>query len=589
MLTRPPAARLREAQSALEAGRLQDAVELYLSLVADLPDSAPLLATIGQISLQLGKFAEAAAWLARSLQLMPAQPELHAIRSVALARTGDFADALAAVDCALALRKDYPEAHYDRANVLRQLGRLEDALSGYDSAIALRPDYAQAHCSRAAVLQLLQRPHEALAALDEALALEPNFVQAHCNRSVILQELRRLEEALASCDRAVKIKPDHAEAHIARAAILLDLKVLDAALQACDRALQLQPQAPLAHTLRGGVLQELNRLEEALSCYDRALAIDPDSSAAQWSKSTLKLLLGDYEEGWRLYESRWLHHLRGAQRHFQQPLWLGETDLQGKTLLIHPEQGYGDFIQCCRLALLAKQAGATLVLEAPPPLVGLASTIDPSFCVIPSGSPLPPFDVHCPVMSLPLAFGITPASVPAQVPYLHIDPTVRDAWKRHLGPRVRPRIGLAWSGAPGHRNDANRSVRLELLRPLFDLPAEFHALQLMVRTEDEPTLKASPLHLHAERLLDFMDTAALASQLDLIISVDTSAAHLAGALGLPVWILLAFAPDYRWMSQGTRSPWYPTARLFRQPRLGDWPSVVREVSQCLRSEYMTQA
>jgi hypothetical protein len=298
----------------------------------------------------------------------------------------------------------------------------------------------------------------------------------------------------------------------------------------------------------------------------------------------LKLLLGDYEEGWELYEWRWKDWGRDFVRPFPQPLWLGDAPIAGKTLLIHPEQGLGDFIQCCRYIPMVEAMGAKVLVEVTAPLVPLISTLKGSFSVVRSGQPLPHFDFHCPIMSLPLAFRTTVETIPANVPYLFADPARKALWQQRLGPRTRMRVGLAWSGNPSHKNDLNRSMPFRALAPWLALAVDFHVLQKDIRPEDAAALAQFPnVQVHSAELGDFADTAALADEMDLVISVDTSVAHLAGALGRPLWVLLPFNPDYRWFLDRSDSPWYPSATLFRQPALGDWDSVVAAVEAQLHN------
>ena len=312
------------------------------------------------------------------------------------------------------------------------------------------------------------------------------------------------------------------------------------------------------------------------------LKLKPDYANAYWNKSLLKILNGDYLEGWQLYEWRWktelLIHLRG----YKQPLWLDTQSLLNKTLLIYPEQGLGDYIQCIRYAVLVEQLGATVILEVPSELMSLVSTLKGQFTLVESGKPLPEFDYHCPVMSLPLAFKTTVDTIPADLPYLYTNEDKKQHWQEKLGNKTVTRIGLVWSGSTTHNNDHNRSLLLQQLSSLLELPVEFHSLQKEVRTVDIKTLTEFPsIHQHQDDLQDFSDTAALVDAMDIIISVDTSVAHLAGAMGKKVFVLLPYAPDYRWMLDRPDSPWYPSATLFRQPALDDWESVIVEIKQLL--------
>jgi hypothetical protein len=261
-----------------------------------------------------------------------------------------------------------------------------------------------------------------------------------------------------------------------------------------------------------------------------------------------------------------------------QPLWLGDISIADKTLLIHRQEGLGDYIQFIRYATLAEQTGVKIILEVPSSLFGITSSLEGRFILIEEGQPLPAFDYHCPVMSLPLAFKTTIDTIPAKTPYFYADQDKQFSWRQRLSEKSKPRVGLVWSGSTAHKNDHNRSIALTQFASLLDLPIEFHCLQKEIKTEDALFISDNGKIInHQAHLQDFSDTAALIAELDLVIAVDTSVAHLAGALGKQVWILLPFAPDYRWMLDKTDSPWYPSASLFRQPAIGDWDSVIAEV------------
>lgn len=393
--------------------------------------------------------------------------------------------------------------------------------------------------------------------------------------------------AVELLDRALMIKPDYAPALSNRGSALLELQRPEQALQSFERALKINPDYALALHGRGNTLRELQRCEEALESYDRALRIKPDYAEVHWNESLCRLLLGDFDLGWRKYEWRWKQEpSRSAFRSFTQPLWLGEVPLAGKTLLLHAEHGFGDTLQFCRYAPLLAARGARIVLQVPPVLKSLCRTLAGVDTLIDFDESLPPFDFHIPLMSLPLAFGTRLESIPADVPYLHADPERVTAWQALLGPRTRPRIGLVWSGSTAHGNDRNRSLPFAQFACFIDNAAEFICLQNELRNEDANLVRQhSNVGIYNERLKDFADTAALIETLDLVITVDTSVAHLAGALGKPVWILLPFAPDFRWLLERQDSPWYPTARLFRQHHSGQWAPVLAEVRQALGERF----
>jgi len=464
-----------------------------------------------------------------------------------------------------------------------QKGRLEDAVRIIGKSLKINPNQPNALNNRGNALKDLKRLDEALASYDRAIALKPDSVEAYYNRGVALQDLKRLDEALASYDRAIALNPNYAEAYSNRGNALKDLKRLDEALASYDRAISLNPDYADAYSNRGIALKELNRLDEALASYDRAIALNPNYAEAYWNKSLLKILIGEYLEGWKLYEWRWKKEPQiNSLRAYHQPLWLGDESIFHKTLLIYPEQGFGDYIQCIRYAALVEQLGAKVILEVPSELMTLCSTLKGQPILIENGKPLPSFDYHCPVMSLPLALKTTVETVPAQIPYLYADDQRKKRWNEKLGNKTVTRIGLVWSGSTWHENDHNRSLLLNQLTSLLVLPMEFHSLQKEVREVDIETLTdISKINQHQDDLLDFSDTAALIDEMDLVISVDTAVAHLSGAMGKKTFILLPYSPDYRWMLDRADSPWYPTATLFRQPAMGDWDSVISEIRQLL--------
>jgi tetratricopeptide (TPR) repeat protein len=337
-----------------------------------------------------------------------------------------------------------------------------------------------------------------------------------------------------------------------------------------------------AYANRGVTLYDLKRFDEALVSYDQAIGLQPDYADAHFFKSLSSLVTGDFERGWSEYE--WRHRAPAArltERTFRQPLWLGESELAGKTILLHSEQGFGDTIQFSRYVPLVAARGARVLLEVEEPLCELMNGLAGPAQVIAKGDPLPDFDLRCPLPSLPLAFGTRLETIPSDAPYLRLPRQALDYWNSMLGARDRLRVGLAWAGNTKHVRDAERSMRLRDLQPLLDSGATFVSLQKDLRAEDDGTLKSCNMIQFGEELGDFSDTAALISQLDLVISVDTSVAHLAGALGKPVWILLTHAPDWRWLLDRDDSPWYPTVRLFRQNESREWGGVVARLREAL--------
>ncbi len=445
-----------------------------------------------------------------------------------------------------------------------------------------------AQATGAAAARDLER---AISLYDQALAAQPSSAEAHYKRANALKDLGRLSDAVQGYDAAIERKPDYAYAYCNRGSVQQRLGDLAQALASYDRAIALEPTDALAHNNRALLLQDLSRWEEALASYDRAIAINPGFADAQYNRALTLLLLGRLEEGWRAFEWRWSNAQRlgiGAPRTFAQPLWLGSESLEGKRLLVHSEQGLGDALQFCRYATLGAALGATVILELQRPLAGLLSSLEGVSELVAKGSPLPAFDYHCPLMSLPLAFKTTLETIPAPARYLRGDEASKAQWRKRLGARKRPRIGLTWSGNPNNPVDARRSIALADWLPHLPPELEYFRLQTQVRESDRAALESSPLvsfDEFEEGSLDFAATAALCECMDLVITVDTSLAHCCGAVGQRTWVLLPSTPDWRWLLDRNDTPWYPAMKLYRQKSPGDWQDVLARVATDLRREF----
>jgi Flp pilus assembly protein TadD len=429
----------------------------------------------------------------------------------------------------------------------------------------------------------------ALELLDQAIAIDATHAEAHYKRGNTLKNLGRLDTALESYTQAIELKADYAHAYCNRGVVQHALCLLLDALESYDHAIALDPRDALALYNRATVMQELGRWDEAVASYDRAIAVNPDYAEAQYNRALALLFLGKFDVGWPAYEWRWkiAQRLRiGTVRDVPQPLWLGDVSLEGKRLLLHAEAGLGDTLQFCRYAAACAARGATVILEVQPPLQALLSKLDGVAQSVAAGDLLPPFDFHCPLMSLPLAFKTTLATIPSSAKYLHADPDTLASWRARIGERTRPRIGLVWSGNPENTIDPRRSIRLADLIPHLPRNFEYFSLQKQLRDADRVTLAACPhIVTFDAKLMDFTNTAALGACLDAIVSVDTSVAHLCGALGLRTWVLLPETPDWRWMRHRDDTPWYPSMKLYRQTRAGDWNGVLKRVAADLHREF----
>ena len=566
-----------------KAGRLAEAETCYRSVLAADAGHADALHWLGLLALQRGRAAEAAELIGRALARAPHSPTFLNNRGLALAELGAFADAVASFDTALRLRPDYGSALSNRGSALHRLGRNAEALTSLDRAIALQADVAEMHVNRGLVLADLGREAEALAAHERAIALRPDYAQAHSNRGNVLLALGRPAEALASLDRAVALRPDMADLHTNRGNALRDVGQPEAAVAAHTRAIALRPDHAEAHCNFGRAMIDLNRYAPALASLDRALALKPALAEARMNRAVIALVQGRLAEGFADYEVRWqTQAFARGRRGFAQPQWQGEA-LAGRTLLLHADQGLGDSIQFCRyVTLVLARADGPVILEAPRALLPLFQGTFPGLRLVMQNEALPAFDLHCPLPSLPHVFGTELASVPAPVGYLRADPVRAAQWRDRLESAGPPRVGLVWSGDPKHANDHCRSLPLARLLPLAQCGARLFGLQPQVRPADRAVLAATPAIADLGRdFADFADTAAAIAALDLVISVDTSVAHLAAALGKPTWVMLPFCPDWRWLLEREDSPWYPTLRLFRQPARNDWDSVLRRVQAAL--------
>lgn len=571
------AAALRAGIAHQQAGRFPEAESLYRQVLAESPRHPDALHLLGLIAHQTGHPDAAAELMGAALREAPRHAAIHSNLGNVRLDQGRIEEALASFRQALALQPEFPEAHNNLGNVLRQAGRLDEALAAYARAVALRPAFAEAHSNLGMCLLDRGQTGEAVACFERALALRPELAEAHTNLGLALESRGLPDQAMDSHRRALALRPDYPEAlnNLGNA-----LKLAGRFAEAVDcyaRALALRPGYAEAENNLGLALAAQGRVEESLAAFERALALRPDFAQARWNKGITLLLKGDYAAGWPLYEARWQAiGPRARLPEFREPLWTGDQPLAGRTILLHHEQGLGDTLMTLRYVPLLAARGARVVLQMPPALAALAASVPGAGPVVVEGGPLPPIDLQCPMMSLPLAFHTTLQDVPAPVPYLFAPEPRQAAWQERLGPRRRPRIGLVWSGSRSQAFD-QRPVPLRLLLPLLDRDAEFISLQQEYAEADRPLLEADGrIRDCSAELRDLADTAALVMQLDLVITIDTAVAHLAGALGKPAWLLLAFAADYRWLLGREDSPWYPTLRLYRQPAFGDWgPVLVR--------------
>ncbi len=530
-----------------------------------------------------------------SSQLSPLNSSRNTSRLLRRALDAHEAGDLAAADRLYAAVLQHEPENFDALHGLGQLHcqcrRFDTALVLIRTALRADPKRADGFASLGLAFYYLRQLKDALTSFDDGLRIAPANAELLNLRGVALLELARAGEALESFARALLADPAFFDAQANYGNALFRLNRPAEALAVYDRALTIKPESAELLTNRAIALCKLDRPHEALMSVSRALVSKPDFTQARFTESLVRLTLGDFRAGWRGYESRWqTRNLSPQRRDFIAPLWLGGGSLAGKTVLLHAEQGFGDTMQFVRYAPLVAAQGAKVVIEVQRELVRLLTGMKGVDAVIGRGTLLPPFDLHCPLISLPLAFATELATIPAPVPYIGAaDDDIR-RW-RELLPQRRPRIGVVWSGDPVHDNDANRSISLKTLAPVFAAAdIDFVSLQHQMRDEDRGALQDFPNLLQLDRgFRDFADTAAVIASLDAVISIDSAVAHLAGAMGKELFLLLPFGADFRWLRERPDTPWYPTAQLFRQPQFADWDSVIERLAQELRAKFSAAA
>jgi tetratricopeptide (TPR) repeat protein len=524
--------------------------------------------------------------LRQAVAASPRDAQAHFLLGNALWAAGAREEAVGLLAGAVALDGKHFEARNNLGNALAALGRFDEALAQYRDALVLRPDAAEPHYNLGNALLAAGRPDEAASCFHAALARKPDHAGAHNNLGNTLRAAGQHEAAIECYQRALALRPEYFGTLNNIGSALIALHRPEEALDYLRRSLQARPDYAEACNNLGGALLALGRPEQAAEWFARATALDPGQLQARFGEGLARLSLGDFARGWPAYEARWQDpgFLKDTPN-FARPPWRGHEDVAGRTMLLHAEQGLGDSIQFVRYVPLLRRRGARVVLAVQAPLVALLRDLADDIIaddIIADGKPPPPHDLRCPLLSLPLAFATDLATIPADIPYIRATPDRVDAWTRRLGARTRRRVGVAWSGSPEHPEDAIRSIpAAALLAALARRDVELHVVQKDIRDTDVSA--AAGARLHVEALTDFAETAALLSCLDLVITVDTSVAHLAGAMGVPTWILLQAGADFRWLRNRSDSPWYPTARLFRQPRAGDWAPVLAEVANALAS------
>jgi len=572
-----------------QLGRHQEALALCNEAIRLKPDFAEAHYNRGNAFYGLGRLEDALASYAQATAIRPNFAEAWSNRGNALQGLKRCDEALASCDRAIALQPNYGQGWYNRGNALYDLGRLEEALSSYNRAVALKPAHAQAWYNRGKALADLRRREEALTSYDRAVAIHPAYAQAWCNRGNVLNDLERFEDALVSYDRALALKPDYAEAWSNRGTALQYLYRLDEALADHDKALALKPDYAEAHCNRGSVINTLNRPQEALASFDKAIALKPDFAQAHFNKAITELGLGNLDAGWREFEWRRKIVEMSGERVFPKPLLTSAEHIQGKTVLVHFEHGFGDTLHFYRYLPLLHQAGATVLFHVQKKLRRLLTLQGGFIQFVGLDDPSLQYDYQIPMMSLPWVFKTTAETIPATVPYVQADEALVQTWRLRLGGQGF-KIGICWMGSVSHMKGGDRRCfPVTSFEPLAKLDGV--RLISLQKSEEADELKSLPPGMRVESFDDldagpdaFVDTAAIMKNLDLVITNDTSLAHLAGALGVPTWVALQQVADWRWLRDRDDSPWYPTLRLFRQKTDGDWGGAFAEIKAALAEQ-----
>jgi tetratricopeptide (TPR) repeat protein len=532
------------------AGRLREAEALYRQILARQPKHAVAMHHLGAIAHHRGHNEIAVDLLRRALVLNP----------------------------------NWPEAHSNLGNILRDSGKLDEAVAACRQAIALRPVYAEAHNNLGLALNAKVQVDEAIACYHQAIALRPNFAEAHNNLGNALRNKGQIDEAIVAHRQAIALNPKLPEAYHNLGIALQDNGQIEEAIVVYRQAVALKPNYIKAYINLGNALKENGQLDEAIAAFRRAIDVQADFAEVHMNLAMALLARGDFQEGWQEYEWRWkCEDFSSPVRNLPQPRWDG-CALEGSTITLYPEQGLGDTMQFIRYLPLVARRGAKIVFICQPELQRLLKPMAQGCEIVPLGQPLKAFDFQSPLLSLPRLFGASLDSIPKTVPYLQPDAEHASAWRQRLAPYASSiKVGLVWAGRPAHKNDRNRSMKLATLAPLGHVPGvHFFSLQ---KGEAAAEAKTPPEGLElvdwTEELTDFADTAALIANLDLVLAVDTAVVHLAGAMGKPVWTLLPFVSDWRWLVEREDSPWYPSMRLFRQLSRGDWDSVIKRVADSL--------
>jgi tetratricopeptide (TPR) repeat protein len=572
-----------------EAGNLSVAERMYRQILCQQPEHPDVLHLLGAALGQQGKLDEAIAMINQAVAKSPRHVVYLCNLSEFCRRAGRADEAIAAARSAIAADPNQARAYCMMGSALTLQRRFDDAIAAFRRAIQLNPNYEEALSHLGNTLNSLEQYGDAIPVFRRLCTVNPRSADALGGLAAALRSSGQLGEAITLLQRAVELTPGSSPTHNNLGIALGQADRIDEAIAAFRKAIEVQPGNALAVKNLGVALAEKGLFHESLAALDRAIELKSDLAEAHGNRALILLVLGDFERGWPEYEWRWRAQLTtlSTPRSFSQPRWDG-SKLDGRSILLHAEQGFGDTLQFVRYIPMVVERGGRVILDCPLDLVRLLARMPGISRVIATGETLPDFYCQCPLLSLPLLFDTRLETIPAKIPYLTPDPALVEKWKARFDaePVGKLRVGLVWAGNVKNKHDRKRSMTLEQLAPLAEVAdVQFFSLQ-----KGRPLSSPPPMAMTdwTGDLVNFDETAAMVSQLDLVIAVDTAVAHLAGAMGKPVWIMISYVPDWRWMLNRADSPWYPTLRIFRQSRVGDWTGVVERVKTALAETALQQ-
>lgn len=567
-----------------QAGELQQAEAVYRQILTADPNQPDSMHLLGLIAFQCNQPEPAIQLIQKAISINSKMAVWHRNLAKVLTHVGRIEEATQSAQRAVELEPQQAESVTLLGELLMRSLQFEQAESIFRTAAAIQPESADIANSLANSMQCAGKFSESIVEYHRAIALRSDYPEAWNNLANAHRHNKEPEKAAECFDRALQLRPDYAEALSNLGNLLQDMGQLDQAIDRYRRALQTRPDLADIQNCLGTALRETGDLTAAIEHHRAATQLQPNLAAAHHNLGLALLQAGEFAEGWREYEWRWrVPEYARVYDAISQPRWMGEA-LDGRQILIHDEQGFGDTLQFVRYIPEVIARGGKVILACQPELVELMKSVAGSIKVVRNDAPFPPFDLYAPLLSLPMIFNTTAETVPATIPYLHPDPLRTGHWRERLTNETKLKIGITWAGRPTHANDRARSIGFAGLLPLFAVESiRFFSLQKGTRANDwKSYVSPNQLTDWTADLTDFAESAAFIENLDLVITVDSAAAHLTGAIGKKAWVLIPFAPDWRWLNACPDSDWYPSIKLFRQPAIGDWKTPVEQLAESLR-------